>query len=108
MEIKAAIEAISDLFIKGSVVRVYSDSQYVVNGATTWVHNWAKHNWGVDRKSPIKNTDLWSELHEIIQSCACQFIWVKGHNGDEMNEAADALANAAAGIGADNNRFYRY
>ncbi len=66
---------------------------YLKNGITVWIHNWIKRNWNKNSKNPIKNIDLWQELWEAISIHTVEWVWVKGHNGNQGNERADYLAN---------------
>lgn len=92
MELTAAIQALKVLTRPCDVV-LYSDSRYVVEGITKWVHGWKKNGWKTAAKQPVKNDDLWRELDEVAQRHRIDWRWVKGHAGDEGNERADALAN---------------
>jgi ribonuclease HI len=92
MELRAVIEALAALKRPSRVV-VYTDSQYVRNGITTWIHNWKKRGWLTADKQPVKNTELWQELDRLNAGHQVDWRWVKGHAGDPGNERADALAN---------------
>jgi ribonuclease HI len=92
MEITAAIKAIQAVKKKYSLT-IYTDSTYLKNGITKWIHGWIKHNWKKDSKDPIKNVDLWEKLWEIISEHSIDWRWVKGHSGDFGNDKADYLAN---------------
>lgn len=91
MELMAAIQAL-ELLKKSSDVHLYSDSQYVKQGITTWIHNWKKNGWRNSQKQPVKNIDLWQRLDKIVTFHKVIFHWVKGHAGDPENERADQLA----------------
>lgn len=94
MELMAAIEALCVL--KGpSRVRLHTDSQYVKNGITTWIHNWKKRGWKTADGKPVANADLWQKLETAAARHHIEWKWVRGHAGDVMNERADALARAA-------------
>jgi ribonuclease HI len=94
MEMMAAIAALEAL--KGPThVRLHTDSQYVKNGITTWIHGWKKNGWKTSDKKPVKNVDLWQRLDIALKSHKIDWIWVKGHNGHAENERADALARGA-------------
>jgi len=92
MELRAVIEALK--CIKKSIhVIVYTDSKYVQNGISEWIHNWKKNNWRGSNKKPIKNIDLWQALdQEAAKHQEIEWKWVKGHNGNKYNEIADELA----------------
>lgn len=73
-------------------LRIFSDSTYVVQGITTWIHGWMKNNWRTSQKKPVENRELWEELLDASQKCLhISFHWVKGHSGHPENEAVDAL-----------------
>jgi len=94
MELLGAIEALNAL--KGpSRVRLHTDSQYVKNGITTWIHNWKKRGWKTADGKPVANADLWQKLEAAAARHQIEWKWVRGHSGDVMNERADALARAA-------------
>jgi ribonuclease HI len=92
MELTAVIEALASLKRRCRVT-VYTDSQYVKNGITTWIHNWKVRAWRTADGKPVKNADLWDTLDRLNAAHDVQWRWVKGHAGDEGNERADALAN---------------
>jgi ribonuclease HI len=91
MELMAAIQALESLK-KPSIVQLFSDSQYVKQGITTWIHNWKKNGWRNSQRQPVKNIDLWQRLDKIVAYHKVTFHWVKGHAGDPENERADQLA----------------
>lgn len=93
MELKAAIEALNALK-RPSRVRLVTDSVYVRDGVTKWIHGWKKNGWKTAAKKPVKNADLWQALEEATKRHTIEWVWVKGHNGDPGNERADALARA--------------
>ncbi len=93
MELTAVIEALSALRREGSSVVIHTDSQYVRQGITTWIHNWKKRGWKTTDNKPVKNIDLWQRLDTLAAAHKVQWHWVKGHAGDPGNERADALAN---------------
>jgi ribonuclease HI len=92
MELTAVIEALASLK-RRSAVTIYTDSQYVKNGITTWIHGWKARGWKTADKKPVKNIELWQRLDELNAAHAVQWRWVKGHAGDPGNERADQLAN---------------
>ena len=94
MELMAAIEAL-DALKKPATVRLHTDSKYVMDGLTKWIHGWKKNGWKTADKKPVKNEDLWKRLEAANARHTVEWKWVKGHAGDEMNERADALARAA-------------
>lgn len=95
MELTAVIEALGALR-KPSRVAVYTDSAYVKNGITTWIHNWKQRGWRTADKQPVKNVELWQKLDALAQQHRVSWHWVKGHAGDPGNERADLLANRGA------------
>jgi ribonuclease HI len=94
MELLAAIEGLKALKRKMDV-KLYTDSQYVKQGITSWIANWKKNGWKTANRKPVKNQDLWIMLDEMINQHNVSWHWVKGHAGDPMNELADQLANQA-------------
>ena len=93
MELTAAIEALKSL-PESSQIDLYTDSQYLRNGITKWIHNWIKRGWLSDDSS-IANVDLWKALHEQVQAHKIEWYWVRGHMGNTYNERAHELASAA-------------
>ncbi|HUT47824.1 MAG TPA: ribonuclease HI [Alphaproteobacteria bacterium] len=94
MELTAAIEALTAL---RRTVRVdlYTDSTYVKDGITKWIHGWKAKGWKTASRKPVKNQDLWRALVEALAEHEVRWHWVKGHSGHPENERADALARAA-------------
>jgi ribonuclease HI len=92
MELTAVIQALASLK-RDCAVAVYTDSEYVKNGITTWIHNWKKRGWRTADNKPVKNQELWQQLEAQVAQHRVQWHWVRGHNGDPGNERADALAN---------------
>ena len=92
MELTAVIEALSAIKRHSSVV-IHTDSEYVRQGITAWIHNWKKRGWKTAQGKPVKNIDLWQRLDALAAAHTIQWLWVKGHAGDPSNERADALAN---------------
>lgn len=92
MELTAAIEALRQLKEPCSVV-LTTDSVYVRDGVTKWIHSWRKNGWRTAAKKPVKNQDLWQALDAAVGRHQIEWNWVKGHSGHPENERADALAN---------------
>jgi ribonuclease HI len=92
MELTAVIRALETL-TRPVRVRVHTDSTYVQQGITKWIHGWKKNGWRTSNKEPVKNADLWKLLEEAATRHHVEWHWVKGHAGHEGNERADALAN---------------
>lgn len=95
MEMMAVIEALRGTD-KQTPVILYTDSQYVKNGITTWIHSWKKNGWKTASRKPVKNKDLWVILDELREDREIDWRWVKGHAGDPGNERADELARMGA------------
>ena len=95
MELTAAIRALEALIEPCEVV-LHSDSKYVLDGITKWVHGWQRNGWKNASKQPVRNADLWHELIAAAKQHKVEWVWVKGHNGHAENERVDALACAAA------------
>lgn len=94
MELTAAIQALAALK-RPARVRLHTDSQYVKDGITRWMHGWVRNGWKTAGKDPVKNFDLWQALLAAMKPHQVDWAWVRGHAGDPMNERADALATAA-------------
>ena len=93
MELMAAIRALETLK-RPSKVRLVTDSVYVRDGVTKWIHGWKKNGWKTAAKKAVKNEDLWKRLDEAARRHDVQWEWIKGHAGHPENERADALARA--------------
>jgi len=91
MELMAAIKALSYID-KDYEIILFTDSNYVKDGITKWIHNWKKNNWQTASKKSVKNSDLWKELDTLHNERRVLWKWVKGHAGDPGNERADELA----------------
>lgn len=94
MELTAAIKALETL-TRPCNVDLTTDSQYVRQGITQWIHNWRRKNWRTAAGKPVKNADLWQRLDSACQKHQVSWHWVKGHAGHPENELADELANKA-------------
>lgn len=94
MELMAAISALEAL--RGpSVVEIHTDSAYLRNGITAWIHAWKRREWRTADNKPVKNAELWRRLDAALGQHEISWHWVKGHAGDVENERADELARAA-------------
>ena len=91
MELTAVIRGFENLN-KASEVLVKTDSTYVINGITKWLPNWKAKGWINSAKKPVANKDLWKQLEYLISDHKVDWLWVKGHSGDDENERADELA----------------
>ncbi|MBU0743819.1 MAG: ribonuclease HI [Gammaproteobacteria bacterium] len=94
MELTAVIKALEELK-KPCAVKVTTDSQYVKQGITSWLHQWKKNGWKTSQRKPVKNIDLWQQLDTTTQRHKISWHWVKGHSNHTENELADQLANEA-------------
>ncbi len=103
MELQAVIEALRALK-KQCDVTLHTDSRYVMDGVTQWLPNWKQNGWKTaNKKTAVKNMDLWQQLDELLSSHRIKWIWIKGHNGHPENERADKLARDQAKIFAVSN-----
>ena len=93
MELMAAISALEALS-RPSRITVVTDSAYVKNGVTGWIHGWKRNGWKTAAKKPVKNAELWQRLDEAQKRHQVVWTWVKGHAGHPENERADELARA--------------
>lgn len=91
MELTAVINGLRQLK-ENCVVHLYTDSKYVLEGATRWLFDWKKNNWKKADKKPVLNQDLWQELDEQLSRHTIHWNWVKGHAGHPENERVDQLA----------------
>ena len=94
MELTAVIESLK-LLKQPSIITITTDSTYVKNGITNWIHNWKKNGWKTAAKKNVKNKILWQELDKLIKEHKITWRWVKGHSGHLENDRADELANIA-------------
>ena len=92
MELMAAIQALETLK-EPCRVTLHTDSNYVLQGLTEWLPQWRKRGWKTRDKKPVKNQDLWQRLDAAVARHHVEWRWIRGHSGDEGNEAADRLAN---------------
>jgi ribonuclease HI len=92
MELTAVIRALASLK-RPVCARVHTDSRYVQQGISEWIHGWKKNGWKTASKAPVKNADLWRQLDALVAQHRLQWIWVKGHAGHPENERVDVLAN---------------
>lgn len=92
MELTAVIEALRALRER-CFITLYTDSKYVMDGVNEWLENWKANGWRTaNKKSEVKNVDLWQVLDELLKKQEIHWVWVKGHNGHEENERVDKLA----------------
>ena len=95
MELTAAIEGLRAIN-QPCEVEVITDSEYVKNGITQWIHGWKRNNWITSAKKPVMNSDLWRELDEEVSRHKTTWTWTKGHAAHDDNNRADELAAMAA------------
>ena len=95
MELMAPIKALQKIK-KNRKVEIYTDSKYVKLGITEWIHKWIKNNWQTSKKEPVKNKELWVQLYNLTKTSEINWIWVKAHAGNTLNEEVDLLAKRAA------------
>ncbi len=115
MELKGVIEGLKvslnniDESIKN--INVYSDSKYVLQGISTWIHNWKKNNWKTSAKKEVLNQNLWMELDNLVETVSrrnvkIEWNYVKGHADNPFNARADVIATTCADIG-ETKMFYQ-
>ncbi|GGD57213.1 ribonuclease HI [Erythrobacter arachoides] len=95
MEMTAAIRALGAL-VEPCEVSLHTDSRYLIDGMTKWIHGWQKKGWMNASKKPVRNADLWHDLIEVARPHTIHWHWVKGHSGHTENERVDKLASDAA------------
>ena len=95
MELTAPIMALKKI-PQGSKVQIFTDSKYVKSGITEWIYNWKKNGWKTADKKEVKNKNLWTELDDLSNSFDIEWIWVKAHSSDELNNEVDLLARSSA------------
>ena len=98
MELTAAIQGLEALK-EPCQVEVITDSEYLKNGITAWIHGWKRNGWKTSAKKPVKNAELWSALWDLSRGLSIQWLWVMGHAGNEMNERCDRLVQKAIAAG---------
>ena len=97
MELMAAIQGLEALK-RASSVALTTDSQYVRQGITQWIHGWKRNGWRTSQKQPVKNKVLWQRLDVAVAKHQVEWHWVKGHSGHEENERVDMAANDAIDV----------
>lgn len=95
MELQAVIASLAHLQ-EPLEIQLYTDSRYVIDGINDWIHTWSINNWRTANRKPVKNKELWQELHARTQDHSISWHWVRGHSGDKFNELVDRLARAEA------------
>ena len=94
MELMAAIQGLEQL-ASHSTVSLTTDSQYVRQGITQWIHGWKRNGWKTSQRQPVKNQELWQRLDAAVADRDVEWHWVKGHSGHRENELVDEAANVA-------------
>jgi ribonuclease HI len=94
MELMAAISSLEALK-RPCDVDLHTDSQYLRQGITSWIHGWKRNGWKTADRKPVKNADLWQRLEAAVARHTVHWHWVKGHSGHDLNERADELAREA-------------
>lgn len=95
MELRAAVEGLRALK-EGCAVEAITDSEYLKNGITRWIHKWKRNGWTTAEKKPVINQDLWKALDEQAARHQTTWVWTKGHASHDDNNRADELASRAA------------
>ncbi len=96
MELRGVIEGLRALNRPDVHITIVTDSTYVRNGITQWIHNWKRNGWRTSKKQPVKNADLWRELDSLVNQHQVSWRWTKGHASDEWNNQADKIASEEA------------
>ena len=91
MELMAAISAL-EVLARPSTITITTDSAYVKNGVTQWIHGWKRNGWKTADRKPVKNVELWQRLDDAQRRHSVTWAWIKGHAGHPENERADELA----------------
>ena len=97
MELLAPINALKKMNPNEQIV-IYTDSKYVKLGITEWINKWVINNWKTSKKEEVKNKDLWTELYNLNKALNVEWIWIKAHAGNALNEEVDLLAKKAAAL----------
>jgi ribonuclease HI len=99
MELQAVIEALQAVRRRpewpSARIELFTDSQYVKNGISDWIHNWIRNGWKTRSKQPVKNQDLWKQLLNISSGMSIHWRWLQGHAGNHYNEACDRMVQEA-------------
>jgi len=102
MEVSAVIETLKYINknYKNNNITIFADSNYVLNGITSWIFNWEKNGWRTANKKEVMNQDLWKELIALVRDCGTKINWqkVKGHSGHVYNDRADEIATTCANL----------
>ncbi len=97
MELTATIKALEHISTKDKI-QIYTDSKYVKQGITDWITKWKINGWKTSKKGEVKNKDLWLELDNLTSKNSIEWVWVKAHSDNELNNEVDLLARKEAGL----------
>jgi ribonuclease HI len=99
MELQAVIESLQAVRKRpdsaSAQIELFTDSRYVKNGISDWIHNWIRNGWKTRSKQPVKNQDLWRQLMSLSSTMNIRWRWLQGHAGDRYNESCDRLVQEA-------------
>ena len=97
MELTATIKALKYISTKDKI-QIYTDSKYVKQGITEWIKKWKINGWKTSKKEEVKNKDLWLELDNLTSKNSIEWVWVKAHSDNDLNNEVDLLARKEAGL----------
>ena len=97
MELTATIKALENISTKDKI-QIYTDSKYVKQGITEWITKWKINGWKTSKKEEVKNKDLWLELDNLTSKNSIEWVWVKAHSDNDLNNEVDLLARKEAGL----------
>ena len=97
MELTATIKALEYISTKNKI-QIYTDSKYVKQGITEWITKWKINGWKTSKKEEVKNKDLWLELDNLTSKNSIEWVWVKAHSDNDLNNEVDLLARKEAGL----------
>ena len=97
MELTATIKALEYISTKDKI-QIYTDSKYVKQGITEWITKWKINGWKTSKKDEVKNKDLWLELDNLTSKHSIEWVWVKAHSDNDLNNEVDLLARNEAGL----------
>ena len=97
MELTATIKALVYISTKDKI-QIYTDSKYVKQGITEWITKWKINGWKTSKKEEVKNKDLWIELDNLTSKNSIEWVWVKAHSYNDLNNEVDLLARKEAGL----------
>ena len=97
MELTATIKALEYISTRDKI-QIYTDSKYVKQGITEWITKWKINGWKTSKKEEVKNKDLWLELDNLTSKNSIEWVWVKAHSDNDLNNEVDLLARKEAGL----------